>query len=46
MAINQFYEVAVAPHKDTQLAQESLHACLSDQGTVVGSVKPPPSIGV
>lgn len=33
--IELFYTVALAPHKNTHIAQESLRTCLADQGSVV-----------
>ncbi|XP_037030405.1 SET and MYND domain-containing protein 4 [Bradysia coprophila] len=33
--IDLFYAIAVAPHKNMHLAEESLKACYGDQGTVV-----------
>lgn len=33
--IERFYTVAVPPHKNTQIAQESLRTCMADQGSVV-----------
>lgn len=32
-AIDMFFEVAVLPHKDTLIAQQSLRTCLADKGT-------------
>ncbi|XP_055914079.1 SET and MYND domain-containing protein 4 [Eupeodes corollae] len=32
-AIDQFYEIAVLPHKDTLIAQDSLRTCLASTGT-------------
>lgn len=32
VGINLFYKVALPPHKDTHIAQESLRTCLADNG--------------
>jgi len=32
-ALDMFFQVAALPHKDTLVAQQSLHKCLSDTGT-------------
>lgn len=37
--IDLFYAIAVAPHKNMHVAEESLKACYADQGTVVSMVQ-------
>lgn len=36
--IDLFYTIAVPPHKNTHIAEESLKACYADQGTVVSLI--------
>ena len=37
--IDLFYTIAIPPHKNTHIAEESLRSCKADQGTVVPFIK-------